>query len=94
MENGDLSARLISFTPPSYPLESRRAQEEGTMVLAIMLGLDGSLAEVAVSGSSGFARLDRAALESVRKWRWAPLLRGGEPVLLRGFLKIPFTLRH
>jgi protein TonB len=92
-EVGDMSARLVSFAPPSYPLESRRAHEEGTVVLALLLGTDGRVSEISVSGSSGSARLDKAALEAVRKWRWAPLMRGGEAVQVRGHLKIPFTLK-
>lgn len=93
-EVGDLGARILSFTPPSYPLESRRNMEEGTVVLNLLVGTDGRVAEIAVSTSSGFARLDKAALEAVRKWRWTPMMRGGEAVMLRGFLKIPFSLKH
>jgi len=92
-EVGDLSARLISFSPPAYPLESRRLHEEGTVVLALMLGVDGRVSEISVTSSSGSPRLDKAALEAVRKWRWAPLTRGGEAVQVRGHLKIPFALK-
>ena len=92
-EVGDLGARILSFSPPSYPLESRRNMEEGTVTLALLVGTDGRVVEISVAGSSGFARLDKAALEAVRKWRWTPMMRGGEAVMLRGFLKIPFGLK-
>lgn len=92
-EVGDLGARILSFTPPSYPLESRRNMEEGTVTLGLLVGTDGRVAEISVANSSGFPRLDKAALEAVRKWRWTPMMRGGEAVMLRGFLKIPFSLR-
>lgn len=92
-ELGDLSARLLSFSPPSYPLESRRLREEGAVVLGLVLGTDGRVIDIAVTSSSGSPRLDKAALEAVRKWRWAPLMRGGEPVQVRGHLKIPFFLK-
>lgn len=93
-EGGDLSTRMLSFTAPSYPIESRRAKEEGTVTLSLLLGLDGRVAEISVSGSSGFARLDKAALDAVRKWRWAPVTRGGEGVMVRGTVKIPFIIKH
>lgn len=92
-EVGDLGARILSFTPPSYPLESRRNMEEGTVTLGLLVGTDGRVAEITVANSSGFPRLDKAALEAVRKWRWTPMMRGGEAVMLRGFLKIPFNLK-
>jgi len=93
-EGGDLSAKMLSFTAPTYPLESRRAKEEGTVTLSVVLGLDGRVAEIGVSGSSGSARLDKAALEAVRKWRWAPILRNGEAVMVRGSVKIPFVIKR
>jgi protein TonB len=48
---------------------------------------------VSVSRSSGFARLDKAALDAVRRWRWSPLVRGGVPVMVRGIVDIPFVLQ-
>jgi protein TonB len=79
---------------PTYPLESRRLREEGTVVLNLLLGTSGRVEEIAVSASSGSPRLDKAALDAVRKWRWAPVMRGGEPVMVRGTVKIPFAIRH
>lgn len=90
---GDLSARMISATPPSYPLESRRSQEQGTVVLSVMLGIDGRVANVSISHSSGSPRLDKAALSAVKHWRWAPMIRNGNPVLVQGLVTIPFVLQ-
>ena len=91
-EAGDLSAKMVSAKPPSYPLESRRQHEQGTVVLAVLLSAEGRVAEVAVSRSSGFRRLDDAALNAVRRWRWSPMVRDGFPVLVRGLVTIPFIL--
>ncbi|MDE1916253.1 MAG: energy transducer TonB [Sphingomonadales bacterium] len=93
-EGGDISTRMLSFVAPTYPLESRRMREEGTVTLSLLLSLDGRVSEISVSGSSGFARLDKAALEAVRKWRWAPVMRNGEAVMVRGTVKIPFLIKH
>jgi len=87
---GDLSAQVVYRRPIRVPLESRRAHEEGVVVLALLLGMDGRIVEISVATSSGFPRLDRAALESVRNWRWSPLLRNGNPVMVRGLVRIPF----
>lgn len=89
---GDLSARMISATPPSYPIDARRSQQQGTVVLSVMLGIDGRVANISVSRSSGSNSLDRAALSAVKRWRWAPMMRNGNPVLVQGMVTIPFVL--
>lgn len=90
---GDLSAKMIAAKPPRYPMDSRRAHEQGTVVLSVLLSTDGRVSDVSVARSSGFARLDRAALDAVRDWRWSPLMRDGSPVMVRGMVTIPFILQ-
>jgi protein TonB len=90
---GDLSATMISATPPRYPVESRRASEQGTVTLAVLLSADGTVIDVSIAKTSGFYRLDRAALGAVRHWRWSPTIRNGNPVMVRGMVTIPFVLR-
>ncbi len=86
---GEISARVISARPIVVPLESRRNQEEGTVVLSVMLGTDGRVSEISIARSSGFPRLDRAVLNAVRDWRWSPLVRDGSPVMVKGLVTIP-----
>lgn len=90
---GDLTSKMISATPPSYPQDSRRLHEQGTVVLSVLLAADGRVDRVAVAKTSGFYRLDRAALSAVRHWRWSPTLRDGAAVLVQGNVVIPFVLR-
>lgn len=91
---GDLSSKMIAANPPTYPTESRRKREQGTVVLMVLLTVDGTVADISVSKSSGFERLDRAALSAVRRWRWSPTRRGGNPVMVRGLVEIPFILKN
>jgi protein TonB len=65
---------------PDYPQMSRRLGEQGTVVLRVMISPDGRAGEIQLSKSSGHARLDRAAIEAVREWRFVPALKGGRPV--------------
>lgn len=87
-----LGTRMISGKPPRYPVESRRRKEQGIVELLLVLGPDGRVETISVAASSGFARLDDAALDAVRRWRWAPTLRDGTPVKVRGVVEIPFVL--
>ena len=93
IKSDDLTAQMLSGAPPRYPLESRRRREQGIVILSLMLGTDGSVAEISIARSSGFERLDRAARDAVRRWRWVPIKRGGEPVMVRGTVEIPFVLQ-
>ncbi|GHD01973.1 energy transducer TonB [Novosphingobium pokkalii] len=83
----DLTANLIEATPPRYPIDSRRAREQGTVLLNITVGSDGRVAEISVARSSGYDRLDRAALSAVKHWRWAA------SDVIKGVIPIPFVLQ-
>ncbi len=55
---------------PQYPAASRRAGEAGTVLLTVIIGPNGVPSDVQVERSSGFAALDQAAVDAVRKWRF------------------------
>lgn len=90
---GELSTKVLAADPPQYPLESRRNHEQGTVILDVLVATDGRVGDISVSRSSGFARLDQAALNAVRRWRWTPLMRNGAAVMVRGVVTIPFVLQ-
>ncbi|AEG50735.1 TonB family protein [Sphingobium chlorophenolicum L-1] len=93
VQGGDLSAQMVAGKPPRYPVESRRKREQGTVVLALTLGLDGAVESLSIAQSSGFPRLDNAARDAVRGWRWKPVMRDGQAVRVKGVVEIPFVLR-
>ena len=66
------------LTQPPYPMPSRHFSEEGALVLDILVGADGHVRDAKVSRSSGFDRLDQAALsEAKQHWRLRPATRNG-----------------
>ncbi|MGE3747037.1 MAG: energy transducer TonB [Sphingomonadaceae bacterium] len=89
----DLGAKIVDIVPPRYPLECRRKKQQGTVLLMVVLNADGTVANVRVSQTSGHRPLDKAALEAVRRWRWSPTVRDGEPVMVQGLVDIPFILK-
>lgn len=93
IQGGDIAAKVISGNPPRYPIESRRKREQGTVVLSLTVGTDGRVQAISLARSSGFARLDDAALKAVKSWRWSPIVRDGQPVIVRGEVRIPFVLQ-
>ena len=66
--------------------------EEGKVLLKVRVSSQGTALDVAVSKSSGFARLDAAATEAVTRWRFVPAKRGDEPVDSSVIVPITFAL--
>ena len=65
---------------PEYPKMSLRLSEQGTVVLTVMVKSDGSAGDVEVKSTSGFTRLDRAAADAVKTWRFNPATIDGKAV--------------
>lgn len=77
---------------PTYPSSSRRAGEEGTVRLKVLVDEKGRPKDVAVAASSGFARLDQAAMDAVRKWRFVAATDGTNPISAWTQVAITFRL--
>jgi protein TonB len=90
----ELQADPRHVTPPVYPAMSRRLGEEGVVTLMIYVLPDGRVGDVRVHKSSGFARLDAAAVEAARnKWRFKPATQGGAGVAAWGSYTVRFQLQ-
>lgn len=66
----------LRFEPPAYPPLSRRLGERGLVVIRVHIDETGRPVEVAVAVSSGFHRLDEAAVRAVRAARFRPFVEG------------------
>ena len=84
-------AAYLRNPPPEYPPVARRRGEAGTVLLSVWVEADGRAGEVSVRQGSGSARLDRAALEAVRRWRFVPAKNGG--VALASRIEVPIVFR-
>jgi TonB family protein len=63
-----------------YPPEAYRAHEEGATKIRVATDSTGALISSSVLVSSGFSQLDSAALACIKKARFAPATRNGEPI--------------
>lgn len=83
---------IAGKTPtPRYPTRALRRGESGTVRVRIEVGPDGRPSQVSVAQTSGSRDLDRAAVDAVRRWRFHPARRGGEPVPGTVVVPISFT---
>jgi protein TonB len=78
-----------SCEKPEYPSASRRLEEEGTVTLKFLVGVDGRVKESAVDKSSGFRRLDEAARQGLSKCQFKPGTENGQPV--EGWASMRYT---
>lgn len=71
------NADYLNNPKPAYPAMSKRAGEQGQVLVRVLIGADGAAQKAEIKSSSGFDRLDRAALATVLQWRYVPGKRGG-----------------
>lgn len=86
------NADYLDNPAPAYPPLSRRMNEQGRVILRVLVNVRGTADEVQLRTSSGFARLDEAARETVRRWKFVPAKRGAEPVAAWVLIPISFLL--
>lgn len=88
------TAAIARATPqPEYPPLSRRRGEEGTVTLRISVDDHGGVAHIEIVESSGFRRLDEAAVAGVRSWRFEPATEsGGAPIDSEVLWRVVFEL--
>ena len=70
-------ADYLQNPKPAYPAMSKRLGEQGKVVVRVLIGVDGGVQKAEIHQSSGFERLDQAALMTAQRWRYMPGKRGG-----------------
>ncbi len=91
--SSELSVSCPKLTAPDYPAISRRMGEEGKLVLRVELDENGHIDDAKVINSSGYERLDAAALTAVKSWQCNPSLRNGQPVRAVALQPFNFVLQ-
>jgi periplasmic protein TonB len=86
-------ADYLNNPAPIYPSLSRRAGEQGRVTLRVHVDASGVADAVEIKDSCGFPRLDMAALEAVRKWKFVAAKQGEQAVAAWVLVPITFSLR-
>ncbi|MET0986195.1 MAG: energy transducer TonB [Steroidobacteraceae bacterium] len=76
---------------PVYPPQEIRLDHTGTVLLAVEVLANGRVGGIRVVQSSGFPRLDDAAMKAAREWRLVPGTRDGVATAM--WKQIPITFR-
>jgi protein TonB len=85
---------LIGREVPNYPVEARRREVEGVVLLEAIVDREGRVEPESVKVLESVALLDSAAVEAVKRWRFRPG-RDRSGATVRVILEIPirFALR-
>jgi protein TonB len=90
-------AHLLAIAPvpidqpqPRYPATARDAGLTGAVVVEILVGVDGRVTQAKVV--RGGPPFERATLEAVRRWRYAPVIHQGRPIVWKSTVTVRFEL--
>jgi protein TonB len=84
-------AAYLSNPAPPYPQAARRAGQQGTVTLRVLVLRSGLPSRVELEKSSGSKVLDVAAQDAVRGWRFVPARHGTDPV--ESWVLVPVVFR-
>jgi len=79
---------------PNYPKAASRMGQEGRVLLDVLVSAEGKVISLRIKRSSGFPRLDEAALNAVRGWKFKPSMRGDTAVEGQATVPIDFKLNN
>lgn len=85
-------AAYLDNPAPAYPASAKRLGETGRVLLRVVVDENGRPESVNVATSSGFERLDRAAVDVVRRWKFVPARQGDRAVKAAVLVPIDFEL--
>jgi periplasmic protein TonB len=86
-------ADYLDNPAPNYPALSRRSGEQGKVLLRVFVEPGGNAGQVLVAASSGFERLDSAAIDAVRRWKFVPAKQGENVIAAWVVVPINFSLK-
>jgi protein TonB len=93
----DIGKLVVVYQPDAdayYPSFSKRSGEQGEVVVKLIIDETGSVEDVALLRSSTFPRLDRAASEIGKRYRFKPFLVNETPTRISTNLLIKFNLKN
>ena len=89
------ASQLGYLVPPNpiYPARSRKAGDQGNVMIRVLVDLTGRPAQVSLQTSSGHPELDQSALSAVRAAQFRPYAEGGVAQAVWVLVPINFVLR-
>lgn len=90
----ELAVNCHERPAPRYPPTARRLRETGLVLVKVWLNAQGEVEDAQIVQSSGFARLDQAALTTLQRWRCQAPMQNGRPVPAVALQPFQFALNR
>jgi protein TonB len=85
---------MTHYVPPDFPQAARQRSMDGWVDVQFSVKTDGSVGDIAVVGAEPVGVFEQSATEAVRKWRYRPILRNGQPINQRARVRVRFALKQ
>jgi TonB family protein len=82
---------LVSKLEPQYSEEARSAKYQGTVLLKVVIDVDGKAKDMEVVNGLGLG-LDEQAVLAIRQWKFNPGMKDGLPVPVMAQIEVNFKL--
>jgi TonB family protein len=85
---------ITHYVPPTFPASARDRSLSGWVDVQFMVMTDGSVSDLSVVGADPAGQFEQSALDAVRKWKYRPIQRDGQPINQRARVRVRFALEQ
>jgi protein TonB len=87
---GSLVSYATTQAKPVYPVAAKNMRMTGVVKVEVLVNENGEVSQV--QNTTGPSMLQRAATDAVKKWKFKPFVRDGQPTKASGFVNFNFSL--
>ena len=84
---------ITHYVTPEFPSAARQRALSGWVDVQFMVLNDGSVSDISVVGADPAGAFEQSATDAVRKWKYRPILRDGQPINQRARVRVRFALQ-
>jgi TonB family protein len=83
---------ITHYVTPEFPSAARQRALSGWVDVQFKVLTDGSVSDISVIGADPAGAFEQSATDAVRKWKYRPILRDGQPINQRARVRVRFAL--
>ena len=91
IQPGIIPPRVLKRAPPDYPVNASQLGHERSVVFELAISATGKVDSITPLHPAGFG-FDEAAIAALRKWRFAPATKDGQPIAVQTTIEVGFAL--
>lgn len=88
----EIDRRFADGFQPQYPPRERQLERDGSVVLRVLVGIDGRVKQVERQSATSDDFFNETRRTALAKWRFRPATRNGEPIERWKTMRVTFRL--